>query len=97
MKQSVSQARLGLLYSHDGTGTLEEGLPGKCCCDFFSPFRKVRSRMPHIRQGNQMLGLGLFFFCSRILPDLFGLPLGGSIDSASLLFKRNFRKDEHFN
>lgn len=34
-------------------------------------------------------------FCSRMLPDLFGLPLGGSIDSTSLLLKRNFRNDEH--
>lgn len=32
-------------------------------------------------------------FCPRMLPNLFGLPLGGSIDSTSLLFKRNFRKN----
>lgn len=29
---------LGLLYSHEWTGSLEEGLFGKCCCDFFSFF-----------------------------------------------------------
>lgn len=29
-----------------------------------------------------------------MLPDLFGWPLGGSIGSTSLLFKRNFRKDD---
>lgn len=92
MKLSVSQAMLGFLYSHDWTGTLREGLLGKCCCDFFSfLFRKV---------GNNSLiigrepGVGPYDpFCPRMLPNLFGLPLGGSIDSTSLLFKRNFRNN----
>lgn len=68
---------------------------------FFSFFlfffdRKVRSRMPHIRQVNQIVDWASDQFCSRILPDLFSLPLGGSIDSTSLLLKRNYRKDEYF-
>lgn len=63
VKSSVTKARLRLLYSHDWTGTLEEGLLGKyylllLLCFFFF-FRKVRSRWPDIRQGNQKLGLGL--------------------------------------
>lgn len=91
MKLSVSQAMLGFLYSHDWTGTLKEGLLGKCCCDFFSfLFRKVGNslilgREPGVEPYDP--------FCPRMLPNLFGLPLGGSIDSTSLLFKRNFRKN----
>lgn len=56
---------------------------------FFPPptFRKVRSGMPHIRQGNQRCWASDPFW-SRILPDLFSLPLGGSIDSTSLLLIR---------
>lgn len=34
MKLSVLQAMLGFLYSRGWTGTLKEGLLGKCCCDF---------------------------------------------------------------
>lgn len=52
--------------------------------------------MPHIRQVNQIVDWASDQFCSRILPDLFSLPLGGSIDSTSLLLKRNYRKDEYF-
>lgn len=64
---------------------------------FFFFFRKVRSRWPDIRQGGKpKVGSRTPVFLG-MLPDLCGLPLGGSIASTSLLFKRNFREDEHFN
>lgn len=78
----------------DWTGTVDEGLLGKCGCDFFFFCRKVGdNRWPDGRRETRWSAYDPF--CSRMLPDLFGLPLGGSIDSTSLLLKRNFRNDEH--